>query len=364
MSTASVIFFEQKTLDILLLQKNFPPRLEDKSQKYCDLGRKIETHIFWGVLVSVMSPLVQFTQFVFCLVSMTLTSLFAFSLSGITFEEVGGGFGSEKEILSACLFVLIGVCIDFGKYLFWVQGNRHVVYVGISIVLTGFSLLASCAFFVSAEISTLNDTRLVSSEYLAFQERVDSVKQEIAFQERLLEKRLDSQYHSQWEEGERNSQQVAELKETLANLIERSEETGQDTAISKVPITNFFAALGSMVNIEADIIRNIFYGLLALLLEISTLGAISLARSIQTDDESECNGVVTEQASDDPEIREKVARLSEDIVTGRVQPVVRRIKAAHYGLDLDEVRQVLANLYSVGLIEQGARNSYKLKRDT
>ena len=75
----------------------------------------------------------------------------------------------------------------------------------------------------------------------------------------------------------------------------------------------------------------------------------------ETDD-----AIKPEASIDDSEQRRKIVNLSNDIIRGQVQPVIRRIKAAQYELDIDEIRQVLINLYMVGLIEKDARNSYKL----
>ena len=69
-----------------------------------------------------------------------------------------------------------------------------------------------------------------------------------------------------------------------------------------------------------------------------------------------------EQIEEDFERREKVVKLSSDILNSNVEPVLRKIKAAQYGLDLHEIKQVLTALYQTGLIDKDARKSYKLKR--
>ncbi|MFN3237616.1 MAG: hypothetical protein ACE37D_11210 [Pseudomonadales bacterium] len=71
-----------------------------------------------------MLRLVQITQAIFCLVSMILTSLFALSLSGVYFDALPDQEGWEKSVFLAALFILIGCCIDIGKYLFWSQRLR------------------------------------------------------------------------------------------------------------------------------------------------------------------------------------------------------------------------------------------------
>ncbi len=134
--------------------------------------------------------------------------------------------------------------------------------------------------------------------------------------------------------------------------------------MNEVPITRFFSVLGRLFGVSTEMIRNLGYGLLALLLEVITLGAISLANSMRHDvlwaDKETDDAIKPEASIDDSEQRRKIVNLSNDIIRGQVQPVIRRIKAAQYELDIDEIRQVLINLYMAGLIEKDARNSYKL----
>ena len=146
--------------------------------------------------------------------------------------------------------------------------------------------------------------------------------------------------------------------------MELSSNAGKNTAMNEVPITRFFAVLGRIFGVSTETVRNLGYGLLALLLEVITLGAISLANSMQHDVWRLTKNLMILQArnqlstilSSDAEM----VNLSNDIIRGQIQPVIRKIKAAQYELDIDEIRQVLMNLYLAGLIEKDARNSYKL----
>ena len=62
----------------------------------------------------------------------------------------------------------------------------------------------------------------------------------------------------------------------------------------------------------------------------------------------------------DVKIQQTIAQLTEDILKGRTLPVLRRIRAAGYALEIDVIRQVLSGLYDVGILEADKRNSYKL----
>ena len=230
-----------------------------------------------------MHRLIQITQIIFCLVSMILTSLFALSLSGVTIDRLSDQEDWGSAVFLAILFVLIGCCIDIGKYLFWSQRQRSPYYGILSLVLMVFSWLASCAFLVTSEHDLVRESQVRSDQYIALQLRVESTRQAIAFHERLLEKRLGSAYHSQWEESEANLETIASLKSTLADLTEDSSNVGLEAAAQTVPTTRFFAGVGQVLNTDPQVVRVMGYGILSLLLELSTLGMIGLARTLKSD---------------------------------------------------------------------------------
>lgn len=312
-----------------------------------------------------MLRLVQITQAIFCLVSMILTSLFSLSLSGVTVDALPDQEGWGKTVFLAALFILIGCCIDIGKYLFWSQRQRSRYYGILSLVLMVFSWLASCAFLITSEHDLVRESQVRSDQYIALQLRIESTKQAIAFHERLLKKRLGSAYHSQWKESETDLETIASLKSTLADLMQDSSKVGLETAAQTVPTTRFFAEIGQVLNIDPQVVRVMGYGILSLLLELSTLGMIGLARTLKSylggdyDAPGEKETVI-DNGEYEIEVKQKVAQLTSDILHGRIPPVLRKIKAAHYDLDLDVVRQVLRNLFDSGILEQDKRNSYKL----
>ena len=234
-------------------------------------------------VASFMLRLVQVTQAIFCLVSMILTSLFALSLSGVTVDTLPDQEGWGKAVFLAVLFILIGCCIDIGKYLFWSQRQRSRYYGMLSLVLMIFSWLASCAFLVTSEHDLVRESQVRSDQYIALQLRIESTRQAIAFHERLLEKRLGSAYHSQWKESETDLETIASLKSTLADLTEDSSNVGLETAAQAVPTTRFFAGVGQVLNIDPQVVSVMGYGILSLLLELSTLGMIGLARTLKSD---------------------------------------------------------------------------------
>ena len=299
---------------------------------------------------------------------MILTSLFALSLSGVTIDRLSDQEDWGSAVFLAILFVLIGCCIDIGKYLFWSQRHRSRYYGILSSVLMGFSWLASCAFLVSSEHNLLHESQIRSDQYVALLQKIDGTKQEIAFHERLLEKRLNSSYHSQWNQGEATVEKIATLKAKLAELTESSSGVGLDAAVQQVPTIRLFNEISQVLNISSELIRAVGYGLLGFLLEVSTLGMISLAHAFKLDSAvnhrclDSAGGELEAGGSEkqDVDTQQMKARLTDDILKGNTLPVLRRIRAADYGLDIDVIRQVLKGLYTAGVLEADKRNSYKL----
>lgn len=317
-----------------------------------------------------MSHLIFITQAVFCLVSMTLTAMFALSLSGISAEALADTTGSGQAVFLAALFVLIGCCIDVGKYVFWVQRQRSRYYGLLSLMLMAFSLIASCAFFISSESGLLQDTRLKTSEYMVLQQRIENHKQEIVYNESLLDKRLNSAYHKQWEAGQANAEKVSELRESLATVMERSSKVGWNEATKQVTVSRFFSEIGQVLNISVEKIRLAGYSILSLLLEISAMGMIGLrplfgasqSAEIAVSGEIEMAAESFIQNADqlDLQAQQAVIRLICDILSGRAEPVFRKLRLAKYGLDLSVIKQVLKNLHAIGLLKDGKRNGYKV----
>lgn len=293
---------------------------------------------------------------------MILTSLFALSLSGVTIDHLLDQAGWGRVVLLAVLFVLTGCCIDIGKYLFWSQRHRSSYYGILSLVLMGFSWLASCAFLVSSENSFLEEAQTRSVEYAVTQQQIEAINQQITYYETLLEKRLNSSYHKQWEEGQSNADKVAVLNRTVATLTRKLQLAGKEEAQQRVATTQFFTNLSQILGSSVELVRTVGYGLLSLLLEVSTLGMISLAyafkfeASIGHDYAEMPDGIDHENAEES----RAIAQLTEDILKGRMPPVLRKIKAAHYGLAINDIRQILKNLRSVGILGDDKRNSYKL----
>ena len=82
--------------------------------------------------------LIQIVKYTFCAVSMILTSLFALSLLGVASSDVVIGNGLSKNLLAVGLFILIGCCVDFGKYLFCSERNCSHYDGAMGLVLSGF----------------------------------------------------------------------------------------------------------------------------------------------------------------------------------------------------------------------------------
>ena len=288
------------------------------------------------------------------------------SLSGVDFDSVAKAGESGQPLFMAALFVLIGCCIDVGKYIFWVKRQISRYFKVLSIVLMIFSWLASCAFFLSSEMRLIKETQKRSPEYVALQQEIDALQRNIAIEEQLLNKRLSSSYHKQWEQAQNSAARIVGFQAEVAEKQSALSHAGLSSAENQLETTKLFAAIARALNISLDTARTAGYAVLALLLEVSTLGMISLAGV-----EKETNSLRHRRPDEpkpspdggtaiDEEYRQKLAQLTFDIINGKIRPVLRVIKNADYGLNLDQIRAVLSDLHSAGILDTDIRNSYKL----
>ena len=151
-------------------------------------------------------------------------------------------------------------------------------------------------------------------------------------------------------------------------LIERLPYTGRENAAEQVPTAQFFKQVGEVLNVSVDTARIIGYGILSLLLEVSTLGMISLVQVFRADlkegrrANSDGKGAFIHNSDQlNLAAQQAVIQLICDILSGQVPPVFRKLRAAEYGVDHSVIQQVLKNLHAIGLLEDGKRNSYKLR---
>lgn len=313
-----------------------------------------------------MLKLIWFVQTVFFMVSMLLTGLFAMSLSGADFDSVMNPRESEQAIFMAALFIFIGCCIDIGKYLFWVNRQISRYFKVLSLVLMVFSWLASCAFFISSEMRLIKEAQRRSPEYVALQQEIDGLQKNIAIEEQLLNKRLGSSYHKQWEQAQNSAARIAGFQAEIAEKQSALSQVGLSATESQLETTKLFIGISRTLNISLDSARTFGYAVLALLLEVSTLGMISLAGA-----EKRANSLPSSRADEpdlqpgddtvvDEEYRQKLAQLTFDILNGKIRPVLRVIKSADYDLSLDQIRAVLRDLHATGILDTDIRNSYKL----
>lgn len=80
--------------------------------------------------------------------------------------------------------------------------------------------------------------------------------------------------------------------------------------------------MGRGFGVSNEVVRNFGYGLLALFLEVVTLGAISLVKSIRCDDavadKKFDDSTEPESLVDDFDLRRKIVNLSNDIIRGQM----------------------------------------------
>lgn len=297
---------------------------------------------------------------------MCLTALFALSISGV--DYAGNILNSvvshtyDDYLFETLLFVLIGICIDISKYIFWAESYRGRYYRLIGLLLMMLSWLASVSFFLAAETTSLQKENFGSIEYQTAAIQITSLKKELLAHERIVEKRLASQYHSQWRLGEQGLKQTSSLRLKIQDLEHELKLLSESREITTSAMHYFFIAVADVLHVSDGMVRWVSFGLLALLLEVCTLASISLVNAYRVD------GVGIKQANDFEQVfqgftvdeRELVRVLIQDIRSGKVDPVIRRIRASHYGLGLPAIKLLLSRLLDLGIIEKHKRNSYRL----
>ena len=211
----------------------------------------------------------------------------------------------------------------------------HKMHGMLSLVLMVFSWLASCAFFLSSEMRLIKETQQRSPEYVSLQQEIDGLQKNIAIEEQLLNKRLGSSYHQQWEQAQNSAARIEKFHVEIAAKQSALSQVGLSSSVNQLENTKLFAAISHTLNIGLDTARTAGYAVLALLLEVSTLGMISLAGA-----EREVDSLLFPRP-DEPELspdddtaideayRQKLAQLTIDILQGKTRPVLRVIKSAN-----------------------------------
>ena len=149
----------------------------------------------------------------------------------------------RDQWMIAVLLVSIGICIDLSKFIFWCV-TRSQFYRGISLFLMAFSWLASLSYFVITESESMDRVQRLSPEYLEMTRRMEAINNKLLVNEKLLEKRLSSQYHKQWTLAEGIARENENLSQFFASLEAEREKVGHGYAKNHVPVSRFFVELG------------------------------------------------------------------------------------------------------------------------
>jgi len=310
--------------------------------------------------------LIYLIQMALCLISMTLTGLFALSIAGFSIFNVNDTVGTVYEgdvYLFAVIFVLIGLCIDLSKYIFWAESEGSYYLRSISVFLMLFSWFASVAFFISAEQHSSYKAIRQSNEYQVLVSRKLALQEQLKMNENILDKRLSSEYHKQWKLAEGNLSTIKEIQEKMVRLDLSMEDVLAHKNISQDAEIDFFKRTANTFHIAENTIRWGAFALLAFLLEVCTLASISLAvnhrnKMSENYNRKGINKMLTEYPAAD---LQKVSYLIDDIRTGKIEPVVRKIRSSQYGLGVILINRLLKDLLDLGMIERDKRNSYKLR---
>lgn len=304
-----------------------------------------------------------------CFLSMVLTACFSWSF-GAGIEE---GSSQLKIYGALALLVLIGLVLDLSKYVFWSAsaGGKNRIYRSMAIVLMLFSWLASVAFFISSEKHKLSQVRENTAEYKAYSAKLEGLTRQISGKQRQFSQRIESKFHDQWDRSDSYSVEIKALTDEQYALILKEPKIGIETAAELVSSMAFFNSVAGFLNVDVGGVRNSFYALLALLIELCAFGLLSLCEfhSHNARSESEgCNACSMENfvhAMDEISevVESNVAGIEEqliaDIRSGKVAPVFNQLKG-NYDLSHVKIRTILTNLKEEGVLVAGARRSLQL----
>lgn len=211
---------------------------------------------------------------------MLLTALFALNIGSIHSSSTLSGFSIEHYV-GLFLLIAIGLCIDISKYLFWFYRKKHGLFLLLSIVLVCFSWAASVAFFAAKEKDNIRVHQTETSQYTANKIAIISLELAIAEKRKLLEKRLSSSYHNQWDKGEKLLEEINHLNNQLKEQIAFSDRIGIEEAQSQLSTSALFTMLSSLSSLSFTSVTHIIYGLLSLIIEVCALGVMSLAQIVK-----------------------------------------------------------------------------------
>lgn len=310
-----------------------------------------------------MSFLIIFTQYLLCCISILLTALFALNIGSVQAHTELSGVPWEYYT-SLFLLLSVGICIDISKYLFWLYRKEHKLFLLLSIVLVGFSWAASIAFFVSKEDANIKQYQLESSEYTANKMTISLLELEIAEKRKLLEKRLSSSYHKQWDKGAAILNEINALTNELNQRVNALDSIGLDSAQLQLSTSALFSALSSALSMTFSSVANIAYGVLALIIEVCALGVMSLRQTV--------NVSHTQHKEEQPVFlrsfeeeryhkkQNKINRIRDDLLAERTKPLISNI-IKDYSISHAEAKAIMKGLEDEGKLMIKRNRYYLLK---
>lgn len=318
---------------------------------------------------------------------MLLTGLFA-----ISFAEHSETL-AFRHMLNLGLLIAIGMCLDLCKFLFWRFHSTHVIYLVLSLALMGFSCVASIAFFVSNESASISKAQRSTPEYRAHALKVEQLQREIQQNETLAATRANSQYHEQWDKSQLLQEKIHTQTKQLAALIESSNNVGVSSARLTLTSSAFFLRMSQVLDSSFERIVIVAYSLLAIFIEVSALGLISLSTHTTTqrtrpepgndkshdthtshfDQEENTHTPLplaherkaTIQLQNQQEQRPDALitlldRARHDIQHGNVAPHIRQITSL-YGIERENALRILHHLVDEGFLEKRGVRFYTIQ---
>lgn len=300
--------------------------------------------------------LIKTTQYLLCCISILLTAIFALEIGSVQVLDSQSDF-SVKYYTIVFLLISIGLCIDVSKYLFWFYREKHFLFLSLSIVLVFFSWSASIAFFISKEKSSIDIYQLESSKFIANNMAISLLEMNILEKRKLLDKRLSSRHHDQWEKGDEILNEIDRMSTELRKRIEVSDLVGLEDAKLKLSTSELFSTLSSAFSVSLSLIANTAYGLLALIIEVCAIGVMSLVQII-SDEKKYANESVSLAHKKNGEKSHRIGIVRDGILSKKIKPIISKI-IKDYSISHAEAKKIMIALEQEGKIVI-MRNRYYL----
>jgi hypothetical protein len=279
-----------------------------------------------------------------CGASMVLTGMFSLSFAIHHSDEL-----TFFTIFSAALMLMIGICIDLSKYIFWIHRSSPI-YLILSVLLGFFSLSASVAFFINQEERDIEEKRIETMTYQSYSKKIATLISLIQTKQEAAEKRLNSRYHEQWNKADKTIEEIEQLSEKL-NLLESGRSSvGITDARKNSAVSSFFVSISEVFDIPVKTVTVAAFSLLSVLIEVCSMGIIGINHKTQASKSAEIVAINGREIALSDVSMKKIATLKTSITDKSEKSLSIRVLVKKYSLSYQNTKYALDDLVRDGTV--------------